>query len=242
MRHFPALGTTLFCACLIPASSRASDIVLLRRIGIEAEAVVLQLSAQTRYSVLPIVAPPQLVIDLADTRNRAQPRVVQGRGLIRRVRSSQFQPGPDWAARVVVDLAQMAAYQVGWRNGILRVKLLGPSSDAPQAAEASSAPAAPAAEPASPEPPRKARKAAITAETKAEPAGPGPLPGQASAAPAPAVAEAAPQEAERKPAQFFLKVGPFPSEEEMKTANGLISSLGYPVSPGNGTDGRSQGN
>jgi len=222
----------------LPVFGSAEDLVLLRKIGIEGSSVVLDLSGQASVQVLPILDPPSLVVDLANTRNRARPKSVEGSGLIRRVRSSQFQPGPDWAARVVVDLSAMAGYQVKWDAGRLLIVLHGAGQPAAEETPAvpidpslpglgapPEAKPAPASEPAA----KKGRKGKRAAQ-QAEPQ-PKPEPVAEPASEDEDLPAAAP---EKKPAPggtLFLKVGPFSSDEAMKTAQDELSSLGYGVAP-----------
>lgn len=259
MRLHSGFLTALAVFFTLPTLGSAEDLVLLRKIGIEGESVVLDLSAQAKVQVLPILDPPSLVVDLANTRNRARPKSVEGSGLIRRVRSSQFQPGPDWAARVVVDLSAMAGYQVKWDAGRLLIVLHGavqPASEEPAEAPGAgellpgmSKPMEPAPAVQTPPPPpadakpakkgRKGRKAA-QAEPAAEPEDvPAPAPAPSEPAKGPSSEDllppsSGPAPADRKPAPagtHFLKVGPFPDEEALKAAQDELSSLGYGVAP-----------
>jgi hypothetical protein len=174
--------TALAVLFSLPALCGAEDLVFLKKIGIESSNVVLDMSGQAKVQVLPINEPPQLVIDLANTRNRARPRSIEGAGLIRRVRSSQYQPGPDWAARVVVDMSAMAGYQVKWEADRLFIVLHGAVQ--PAAEEPSEAVPEPAAS-GFQEPP--------ATEERRTPA-PAVMPGMDGPAPVPAVQEpAAPQ-------------------------------------------------
>ncbi len=102
-------------------------------------------------------APPRLLLDFDRTRIMAASRIVEGDGaLVRRVRSGHLETDPLPVTRVVVDLAERAAWRTEWEGATLRLVV------------GDGGPAVRTAAPPEPEPaPRQARKAKPAAPSAA---------------------------------------------------------------------------
>lgn len=118
-------GYALLCAFLaIPAAVRVEAANTLRDVEVYANGVRLSLDRAPRYTAFLLKEPDRLVLDFHDTLHAVPSRELEGEGLVlERVRSSQMEPYPEPATRVVLDLSGPVRYWAAWDGTRMSVRL-----------------------------------------------------------------------------------------------------------------------
>ena len=141
--------------------------VTLDRIDVQPDQIDLITSGPVKYHSFVTSSPPRLIIELLNTEFRAADRFYKGKGRwLKQVRSGQYSRDPDFVSRIVLDLTEMAKYEISSKLNRMIITLAGAEMPAAQAAPAQ-AKAEPPAKTETKEPQAQAPPKTGAAEAKA---------------------------------------------------------------------------
>jgi type IV pilus assembly protein PilQ len=107
---FGVIGLT---AALFYGLQAQENFKTLDSIKIDGNSVVMTLSGLTKHHVFQIANPPRLVVEFTNVEHNVKNKEMDGNaGLIKRIRSGQFENEPVKIARVVIDLSKMTEYSL----------------------------------------------------------------------------------------------------------------------------------
>ncbi|MBI4249311.1 MAG: AMIN domain-containing protein [Elusimicrobia bacterium] len=111
--------------------------VTLDRIDVQPDQIDLITSGPVKYHSFVTSSPPRLIIELLNTEFRAADRSYKGKGRwLKQVRSGQYSRDPDFVSRIVLDLTEMAKYEISSKLNRMIITLAGAEMPAAQAAPA----------------------------------------------------------------------------------------------------------
>ncbi|MHB9155782.1 MAG: type IV pilus secretin PilQ [Endomicrobiales bacterium] len=108
-----ALGVTALCFSMVCSLGAQENFTTLDQVNVNGGTVEMSVSGETKYHAFTVSNPPRIVIELTNAEHNVKDKEVEiNDGIIKRVRSGQFQNEPVKAVRVVVDLVKMTEYQI----------------------------------------------------------------------------------------------------------------------------------
>jgi type IV pilus assembly protein PilQ len=114
----------------------------------------IRLDKSVTYRIFSLSKPPRLVVELPQTIHSADPyEATVEDGLLKRIRSAQFQSAPDKIARVVLDVAQIPSYEAVKDGSDILIRFTAAPAAAVAADRLASVPATASAPAASARPP-----------------------------------------------------------------------------------------
>lgn len=102
----------------------AAETAVLEKIEVKPDQVNLSLTQEPKYNAFVTMNPPRLVVELLNTEFNAPQKELQGKGeWLKYVRSGQYTSAPQKISRIVLDLADLTAYEVKSRDGGLSIMI-----------------------------------------------------------------------------------------------------------------------
>ncbi len=132
MKKFIAISATAMLLVQNPLFLIAAENANVKSVRVSADSVYINADRPVQYKAFTTEQPPKLVIELMDSKMQTLQEIPVNSGLLRKVRTGQFQTAPNSVSRVVMELTQKTAYEVT-RKGTELVVMLGARAAAAKA-------------------------------------------------------------------------------------------------------------
>lgn len=124
MKKWISVLISLFLAVPNTVLAVAAETAALEAVKVSPDAVRITTDQPVRYNAFTTAVPPKIIVELINARLKSPQAVPGAGGILRGVRSGQYQSKPVSIARIVLDLAEKTAYAIAANGNDINIKLL----------------------------------------------------------------------------------------------------------------------